>query len=114
MLHLAYRPENHVRGIIAADGLTQSTCNMDRSSSLGNLDKLPLTYKSSMNASPTSSLSMPMYRTLVQRAPYILRILNRAKLLNLHSITAHHASLCSEKCKSRGAYGQFLLVAFRR
>ncbi|KAF1952920.1 F-box domain-containing protein [Byssothecium circinans] len=128
-LSLAHRPRYIIDGVISVDESTKlvfTTIQRECRSPLGKLDNLPLeVLHESFRYLDLQSLlrlscvslrgkavveSLPVYRDLAKSAGHTFEILNRARILSLHSVTTLHAALHSERCISCCAYGAFLLL----
>jgi hypothetical protein len=99
---------------------------IDRPSSLGTLDRLPLEIQHSiLNMLDLQTIShisrvsshalavvqfLPTYRELLQHAPYIVDVLGRTKLLGLHTLIQLRRVLRSDRCESCPEYGAFLFL----
>ncbi|KAF2271828.1 F-box domain-containing protein [Westerdykella ornata] len=128
-LYLSHRPHYILDGVISVDESTKlvfTTIQRECRSTLGQLDNLPLEilhesfrYLDLQSLSRLSRVSLrgkavveslPVYRDLAKSAGHTFEILNRARILSLHSVTTLHAALYTERCISCGAYGAFLLL----
>ncbi|KAF2802824.1 uncharacterized protein BDZ99DRAFT_454540 [Mytilinidion resinicola] len=128
-LHLSHRPRYILNGVISIDDSTKPASTIiqrECRSSLGQLDNLPLeilheslTYLDLQSLWRLSRVSLRgkaiveslrEHRNLVTSAGYTFEILNRARILGLHSVTTLYAALYSKRCISCDAYGPFLLL----
>ncbi|KAF2807883.1 uncharacterized protein BDZ99DRAFT_478406 [Mytilinidion resinicola] len=121
-LHLSCRPRHILDNVIPVDESTKPTFTpfqRECRSSLGQLDKLPLEilheslgylHLQSLSRLSRVSLrgkavveSLREHGNIVSAAGHTFEILNRARILGLHSVTTLHAALCSERSISCGA-----------
>ena len=125
---LSYRPDHMLKGMIPLSVSPKpSAIQRDPvSSSIGLLGTLPpellhfvfnmLDFQSLSRVSRVSLQgravvsSLPVYQSLQEHVPDALAVLNRTKLIGLHSVATLYATLKSEKCIACDHYGPFLFL----